>query len=208
MKKLIFTLLILFSVCGLITAQEADISEASAGSGAKTEFQLRIGPYFNYMPVIGSLSNHVKDGLGGGIVMEMDLPVKTPQWIKIGVPIRVVANYHLLKNPALELFVSSQISTGIYARFLLANNNFIIQPELDYGVNLSFARADSYNSDALKPVYIDQCIQASVAFKYAPQQLKKVQMEFELAPTFTLSPVANDLVMYYGARAGVLFRIK
>lgn len=177
------------------------------GLGFSQESGMRTGGFFNLQPVLGEMNDYISMSIGGGIAAEFDLPLKT-SGIKIGIPVNVGFNANPSKVPELSSIFNIQTTSGIYVRFPLLENNFIIQPALNYGVLMNCPIKNSgYKDSELSSIYIDNLIQFEVSFRYAPQQLKEGAFEFFLTPVYAFAPVKNSIIHYAGAKLGVMYRI-
>lgn len=171
------------------------------------ELEVRVGGNFQFTPVLGELSDYVSSSIGGGIKAEIDLPVYISDVLEIGVPVNAGFGGNPIKNDLLKSMFNIQFSSGIYGRIMLFDDNFIIQPELDYGMVLTLPTVNKTYPNELDSVYADQSIQFVLGFRYAPQAIDFGMLEFELAPLYTLCLENNNLVHYLGGRLGVMIRV-
>lgn len=199
MKKLLGILFTGLLLTSFITAQEIDINDSNKG--------IRVGADVKWQPVLGELSNYVSSSIGGGIVAEFDLPVLDVENIVLGIPVHADFGVNPVKSELLKSMMNAQISSGIYGRFLLLDNEFIIQPELNYGISMVFPSVVPGNGNELDAIYVDQMLQFSLGFRYAPKAINDGFMEFELAPVYTLCLENANVVQAVGGRLGVLFKI-
>lgn len=181
----------------------------SAGYSQKIngEFEFRLGGNFQYMPVLGELSNYSSSSIGGGVKAEFDLPVFISDIFEIGIPVNASFGANLLKTDLLKSMMNMQFTSGFYGRFTLLYGNLIIQPELDYGLALTLPKVNPLYPNEMASVYADQSFQVVVGFRYAPEEIDFGLMEFELAPVYTLCIENKKLVHYIGGKVGVMFRV-
>lgn len=197
MKKLLITLAVSLCFMGAGFAQETSASEMAVRGGAN----------INIQPVMGDFADYVSLNIGGGASAEIDLPISLPDWIKIGVPVNLGANVSIPKTDMIQSMWNFQLSSGIYARFLMMDGSLIIQPELDYGMAGYFITPTDYYSDTINSFYLDQMFQFSLNVRYAPKNILDGKMEFSIAPVYALSPEMDEMAHYFGVRLGIFYKL-
>lgn len=196
MKKIFGIIFTLLLINGGIFAQKAN-----------GEFEVRTGAYFQYKPVLGKLGEYVSSNLDGSIKGEFDLPVSISDVFEIGVPVNIGFGVNPVKSELLNSMINFSINSGIYGRIKLFDGNFVIQPELDYGIVLFLPEVNSKYPNELNSVYVDQTLSLCLGFRYVPQTLNDGMMEFEFAPIYSLGFENNELAHFLGGKLGVMIRI-
>ena len=193
------------------TAEENKTSSAAFGLTS-----LRAGIFGSYTPAIGSLSDYVSSGIGGGLSLECDFPLKAGEnpsgLVKIlklfGFSFRASGNINPVKVETLSSMWNAQASLGLYARLPLFVEGLYFQPELDYGVVMNFPSLNpAYPDNELSAMYIDQLIQLGLGIRYSNEKILNGRLEFEFAPTYTFCAEKSYSVNYIGGRLGVIYSI-
>lgn len=203
MKKLLLSLGLSIFLLGSVFAQEE-----AAAPAYNNNFSFRLGAEAVVQPVLGDLKDYIGLSYGGGLKAEFDLPIVLPEVIDLGIPVSIYGFGNTIKDDVLSSVASLQLSTGFYVRINLANNNFVLQPELDYGMAMYFPKANPAYGNTLNTVYIDQIVQFGLGFCYVPQNVMEGDLEFTFTPLYCLSLEKEYLGHYLGAKLGVFLRLK
>lgn len=202
MKKL----LLIFALALAYTCSA--FSQESEQPAAKNGVGVRLGFLANAQPSVGEMSEYVTLNIGAGFSAEIDLPVKLPAGIQLGIPASIYANFSISNTDMISSMWNLQPSTGIYARIKFLNNQLIIQPQIDYGASLNFLTVNDYYSKYIKNFYLDQMLQFALNIRYASEKIMDGNLEFSLTPYYMLSPEQNEFVTYAGVRLGIFLTLK
>lgn len=206
MKKIILAVVVLFAITSTLFCQEE--VESVQNESLQTENNVfRIGAAFPVQSAVGDLNQFAGLHLGPGVQGEYDLNISLPDYLKLGVSAKFMMNFGFLKDDILLSMWNMQLAPGFYARFVLLDGNFIIQPELSYGLQLNFLKKNDEYNNKVDNVYLDQIIEFAVGFRYVPQNLLDGRLEFGITPFYALCPEAGYIAQYAGADIFMFYRL-
>ena len=167
----------------------------------------RVGGYLSYEPVLGALHQFVACSLGGGATYELGIPLL--QIFEIGPIVHLTVNDNIVTDERLASMVNLKFDIGCFFRIEFGKTGFALSPELDYGILVYFPKvSEGYtNSTGISSAYVDQLIQIGLGLRYSHEKILNGNLEFDLTPTYSLSPEKHDLIHYLGFRLGALYKI-
>lgn len=205
MKKILGAFL--FFVLLNISAFSQDSENMSSSSKSQNPVTMKAGGFFNFEPVLGTLSDYVVSNIGGGLSYEIGFSVFPA--IDIGASLHIAGNGTSLKKENADLFSyiwNTKFYAGGFVRIPFGKSGFVFQPEIDWGFVFYFPKANQEYVNSLDSVYADQILQIAASFRYVNPNVLNELLEFELSPIYSFSPEKNAAVHHLGFRVGVLYR--
>lgn len=164
----------------------------------ETEPVFRLGAYGQGNAIINGHSNDAAADLGGGISMEIGLPV-TLFGQQNGFSFRGGIDPLLGVKDPVTGGEDIDVLFGYWMRFPLGDQGFALQPEISYG-GISKTTKPSGTEYAGS----DQLLQLGLSLRYNPRNFANGMLEFELTPTFGIETFNSPHSMYVGGRLGML----
>lgn len=207
MKRILLFILFIMGVSSFFFAQAAESDEEidPGFTYQDGDSVLRVGGAFSWQAAMGDLNDFVSNYLGGGMEAEYDLPLLPV--MKPGFSVKVRGNSGFLKDDILSYLWNLQLAPGIYARFEFFNNQVVIQPGLNYGVQLNFPKANSKYNNKLDKVYADQMLEGSLSLRFSPANLLNGKIELGVTPFYVFGPEKNSSAHYAGAELLILYKL-
>lgn len=218
MKKILAIILTFTISLGLVFSQEPQSEDEmeSEENGKYLGFikDMRAGAFFNFEPAAGDLSEFISSTMGGGASFEagIPLPLFSENTVvhsllnNFGASFRMAFDGGLMKDTNVDSIFSMRYTLGAYTRIPLPGNMFSIVPEIDYGIVLNFPKASGDGAKYVETVYADQILQFGAGVRFSHQKMAKGNLEFELTPTYSLSPESGSTLHYIGFRFGALYK--
>lgn len=187
MKKIIKTILAatLFSL-------------AFNGFAEDTDVVFRGGVFGQGNAIINGHSNDAAADLGGGISMEIGLPV-TVFGRQNGFSFHGAYDTLLGEKDPVTGGQDIDVLFGYWMRFPLGDNGFALQPEISYG-----GIAKTTKPAETEYAGSDQLLQLGLSLRYNPKNFANGMLEFELTPTFGIETFNSPNSIYVGGRVGML----
>ena len=221
MKKLILTILTAIFLLLPVVAQESeevfvDTEIYDEGTDSNSGFisTIKLGGNFTASIPLGDLSEFTGLGYGGGIDFEMGIPI----WILQDTPfvgqifknfaVGVEANYNYLvsKNENLANLMNIQ-ACATALTLIPIGAGFSVVPEIGIGVAINIP-AETGGNININNIYVDQIYSFSAGIRFSHPKMLNDRLEFQITPTYSISPEYNSAVQYFSFKFGVLGRIK
>ena len=164
-----------------------------------TDVVFRGGFFGQGNAIINGHSNDAAADLGGGISMEIGLPV-TVFGKQNGFSFHGAYDTLLGEKDPVTGGTDIDVLFGYWMRFPLGDNGFAFQPEISYG-----GIAKSTKPSETEYAGSDQLLQLGLSLRYNPKTFANGMLEFELTPTFGIETFNSPNSIYVGGRVGMLF---
>ena len=164
----------------------------------ETEAIFRLGGFGQGNAIINGHSNDAAADLGGGVSMEIGLPL-TLFGKQHGFSFHGAVDSLLAEKSPVTDGTDIDALFGYWIRFPLGENGFALQPEISYG-----GIAKTTEPGATECSGSDQLLQLGLSLRYNPQNFANGMLEFELTPTFGIETFDSPHSIYVGGRVGML----
>ncbi|MBO4319095.1 MAG: OmpA family protein [Treponema sp.] len=164
----------------------------------ETDAVFRLGGFGQGNAIINGHSNDAAADLGGGISMEIGLPV-TVFGKQNGFSFHGAIDTLLGEKDPVTDGTDIDVLFGYWMRFPLGDKGFALQPEISYG-----GIAKSTKPAETEYAGSDQLLQLGLSLRYNPKNFANGMLEFELTPTFGIETFNSPNSIYVGGRVGML----
>ena len=188
-RKVFFICIVFaFCVCGVF---------AKDGENSKKKLGLEVGLNLNNQYAIGDFSEYAKATFGGEVFVNYVLTKKIVKIENLGVNAAFGIAKVFPNGNYVEKFSQNYFSFGAFYLINLTKN-FQIKPKLNLGmINHKFV-----GGYEMKNNYSDFMISASCDLRY----LWKYNLIFNVSPVYTVVPVKDGTINYFGVKFGASYR--
>jgi hypothetical protein len=185
-KILVISAIFFIAFAGFAAAQE------------EGEIGYSIDGYLQNLYPVGTYSDFVSTGLGGGVQTNLEMPQLAGFIPFLGVDY----SYGFPAADHIDRIQDIGFTAGTgYA--LELSPKFTLVPELGYGVLLHVAEGKIDGEPDTRSLYLDQMVKASLKGLYA----LNARLELYVAPTYTLFLGSDDVGMEVGGQLGLRFKL-
>ncbi|MCQ2582965.1 MAG: hypothetical protein MJ160_03560 [Treponema sp.] len=195
-------------ICVMIIAAVLSLGAfAQEAPAAKNDSKVAVGASINASIPMGELADYAKMGFGGGVAVEIGIPLGEGLLRGFGVSVRGDFSYLLSDSEYITSFMTVFATANAFLKIPFGSTGVAIQPEIGIGAAINLLSTVPGYEESLNSPYIDQIYSVGFGIRVANPKMAGGKMEIEFTPVYSVSPEKDALVQYVTARVGVMYKL-